>query len=175
MIVAAPATVAVALVGTARQCQSPAGPEVDVILNHVKSCHRCREPEARQSSPPLSSRRVGTVDGADGEARAACRGPPLCAGTSDLSGRVPRCRRPGPPRRRGGEPETPSPLFRSGPQAVRRGTRGAPARPRTQAAAGGSQYAEAVSLALPAPIQEAATYEERPAFRCAAGMQTGDP
>ena len=46
---------------------------------------------------------------------------------------------------------------------------------RTQAAAGGSQYAEAVSLALPAPIQEAATYEERPAFRCAAGMQTGDP
>ena len=42
---------------------------------------------------------------------------------------------------------------------------------RTQAAAGG--YAEAVCLALPAPIQRAATHQESPAFRCAGGDADG--
>ena len=42
---------------------------------------------------------------------------------------------------------------------------------RTQAAAGG--YAEAVCLVLPAPIQKAATHQERPAFRCAGGDADG--
>ena len=42
---------------------------------------------------------------------------------------------------------------------------------RLQAAGGG--YAEAVCLALPAPIQKSATNQERPAFRCAGGDADG--
>ena len=67
-----------------------------------------------------------------------------------------RRRRPGPPRRRGGEPETQRPVVAlAGTCAVR-----------TQAAGG---YAGAVCLALPAPIQKDATHQERPAFRCTGG------
>ena len=44
---------------------------------------------------------------------------------------------------------------------------------RTQAAAG--WYAEAVCLALPAPIQNAATHRNVPPFGALAGMPTGDP
>ena len=79
-------------------------------------------------------------------------------------GALPRRRRPGPPRRRGGEPKTPSSLVEVTPK---RSVVALVEHLRTQAAAGG--YAEAVYLALPVPIQKAATHQERPA------LPTGDP
>ena len=63
------------------------------------------------------------------------------------------------------------PRLRSSEVAPKRSVAAVVEHLRTQAAAG--WYAEAVCLALLAPIQKAATHQERPAFRCAGGDADG--
>ena len=53
----------------------PAGQKVDVILNHVKSCSRCREPcNPVHTYHPAASGRNVTEEAEDGGARAARHG-----------------------------------------------------------------------------------------------------
>ena len=114
--------------------------------------------ESLQSSPSRSSSHVGTAAGADEGARAARHGLPWCTGTSGRSVRyVDVLSHPE------GEAAKQRPRLFSSEEAPKLSAMALVEQLRTQPA--NCAYAEAILLHLPAPIQEAATPQERPEIR----------
>ena len=104
------------------------------------------KPATVVGNPAIQSFHCAATAAAGDGARAGRRAPPWCAGTSGTSARTRRQGRPGPPRRRGAAPETPS-------------CRGAPAR-----AARRRRDAEAVSSTLSSAVKEATIHQKHPAL-----------
>ncbi len=128
---------------------------VYTVLPYPVQGGRIPDAAARRSSQPQSSRCTAREAAGDGGGHAVRRAPPWSVGMSGTCARTPPLRHPGPPRRPGVTPATPSLPFQSLRQVAHSGTCEAHAR-----AARHPMDAQQVHCTLAPQVQQAASHNK---------------